>query len=89
MDPFLETIVGRGFGAQLRLVQGLPLATGTEDVEDGIGAAAVGNPRTSAAEAVGVEMDRDEGLQDGPEGIGHTEAGGGAVVRGTSPRPFR
>src|SRR5262245_54936691 len=40
-DPFLEAVVGGGPGAELGGVEGLPLAAGAQDIEDGIGTNAV------------------------------------------------
>jgi hypothetical protein len=52
--PLLEAVVGGGTGAKAGGVQGLPLAAGAEDEEDGLHADAIGGPRPAAAEAMGV-----------------------------------
>jgi hypothetical protein len=53
-DPLLEAIVGGGTRAKASSVEGLPLAAGAEDEEDGVHAHAVGSTRPAAAEAMGV-----------------------------------
>ena len=80
LDPLLKAGVSGGFGAQVGMLQGFPLAASAQDVEDGVSAAAVGNAGASSAEAVGVEAHRDEWLQDGPQGIRDAETGGGWIV---------
>ena len=70
----------RGFGTQVGVREGVPLAASAQDIEDGVGAAAVGDTGASSAEAVGVEAHRDERLEDGPEGVGDAEAGGGWII---------
>jgi hypothetical protein len=70
LDPLLEAVVGGGARAELSGVQGLPLAAGAQDEEDGIGTDAVGGPGPPAAEGVGVDVLGDEDLQELPEGIG-------------------
>ena len=70
LGPLLEAVVGRGAGAVLGGVQGLPLAAGAEDEEDGLHADAVGRGRPTAAEAVGVDALGDEEGDDIPEVIG-------------------
>src|SRR5262245_9382337 len=54
LDPFLEAIVGGGFGAQVGLVQSRPLTAGAQHIKDGIGTAAVGHAWPPAAKAVRV-----------------------------------
>jgi hypothetical protein len=56
--------------AELGGVQGLPLAAGAEDEEDGVGANAVGGAGAAAAEGMGVDMRREEALEAFPELIG-------------------
>lgn len=56
MDPLLEAVVGRGAGTKARGVQRFPLATGPEDIEDGLHTKPVGLAGLAAAEAVGVGM---------------------------------
>jgi hypothetical protein len=61
-DPFLEAVMGGGLGAQLGLVQGFPLAAGAQDVEDGVGAAAVWHAGASSPEAVRIHMLGEQGF---------------------------
>ena len=62
-NPFLKAQVGGGAGTDARGVQRFPLAAGAQHVEDAVGAGAVGNPGTAAAEPVGVHMLGDQGFQ--------------------------
>ena len=55
------------FGRQL--VQGFPLATRAQYIENPIGTLPVGYLRTPPAKAVGIDMHRGEGLQDSPQFI--------------------
>jgi hypothetical protein len=55
-DVLLEAVVGGGAGAKLGGVQGLPLAAGPEDEEDGVQADAVGGTGFAAAEGMRVHM---------------------------------
>jgi len=58
--PELEAVVGGGAGAEAGGVEGLPLATGAQDKEDGFHADAVGSRGLAAAEGVRVDTRRDE-----------------------------
>src|SRR5215210_4589595 len=80
LNPFLKAVMGGGFGTQVRVLEGFPLTTRAEHIENGIGAATVGDAGPTAPKAVGVEPHRDERLQHSPEGIGNAEAGGRPVV---------
>jgi hypothetical protein len=62
--------MGRGAGAKLRGVQGLPLAAGAEDEEDGLHADPVGLAGPAAAEAVGVGVLGQQDGDDLPEVVG-------------------
>src|SRR5712664_2982580 len=55
-DIHQEAVVGRGAGAELGGIEGLPLAAGPEDEENGIQTDAVGGPRLAATERMGVHM---------------------------------
>src|SRR5215470_5333210 len=59
VDPCLKAVMGRGFGTQLRLIQGLPLAARAEHIENGIGTAAIRHTWAAAAKAVGVHPYRE------------------------------
>jgi hypothetical protein len=65
-DPFLKPVVGGGFGTQLRLLQGFPLAPRAEHVENRIGAAAIRQTRPAATKAVGMHPYREQRREDGP-----------------------
>ena len=73
---------------QLGLVQGLPLAARAQDVEDRISTAAIGDARSSSAEAMGIDVDRQERLEHRPEGIGDAKTGGGPIIGRASTLPF-
>jgi hypothetical protein len=60
LHPELEAVVGGGAGAEAGGVEGLPLATGAQDKEDGFHADAVGSGGFAAAEGMGVDPWRDE-----------------------------
>jgi hypothetical protein len=70
LDPLLKAVMGGGSGAELGGVQRLPLATGTQDEEDGLHADAVGLSGSSAAEAMGVWVFGEQGSDGLPEIIG-------------------
>ena len=80
LDPFLKAVVSSGFGAQVGVLQGVPLAASAKNIEDGIGAASVGDARSASAEAVRVDSDRNERLKHGPESIGDAEAGRRCII---------
>jgi len=58
--PELEAVVGGGPGAEAGGVQGLPLAAGAQDKEDGLHADAVRGRGFAAAEGMRVDARRDE-----------------------------
>jgi hypothetical protein len=66
--------------AQLGLVQRSPLAPGPQDEEDGIGAGAIRHTRSSPTKAMGIDVDGQQRLEDGPQLIGNPEACRGAVI---------
>ena len=80
LNPFLKSVMSSGFGTQVGVLEGFPLAAGAKNVENGIGAASVRDAGSASAEAMGVEADRDERLKDGPQSIGDAEGGGGWIV---------
>lgn len=69
-----------GFGAQVSLVQRCLLAASAQDVENGIGAASVGDARSATTKAVGIDAHRDERRKESPEGIGDAEGSGGWII---------
>jgi hypothetical protein len=52
--------------AQFSLIQRLPLASGSQDKEDRIGAGSIRNTRSSTAKAMRLDMDWEQWMQDGP-----------------------
>jgi hypothetical protein len=71
-DPLLEAVVGGGAGTELGGIEGLPLTARAEDKEDGLGTNAVGGTGSSSTVGMGVDMCREEQLQDFPKFIGDT-----------------
>jgi len=67
-------------GAQLGLVQRAPLAAGPQDEEDGIRTGAIRHARASSAKAVGIDMDGQQRLEDGPQLIGNPKVRRRAVI---------
>ena len=55
-DPLLKAIMGGGPGAELRRVQGLPLATSTQDEEDGVHAHTIRSAWSTTTKTVAVHM---------------------------------
>ena len=51
----------------------------------GVGTGAIGDARSSSAEAMGIDVDRQERLQHRPEGIGDAKTGGGPIIGRASP----
>jgi hypothetical protein len=75
-DPELEAVVGGGPGAELGGVQGLPLAAGAQDVEDGVQTDAVLSRGSAAAEAVGIDTLGDTDVKLLPQVVGDTPISG-------------
>lgn len=63
--------MGRGAGAELGGTQGLPLAAGTQDEENGIHTHAVGGAWPAAAKAVGIHVLGDQPFDLRPQIIGN------------------
>jgi hypothetical protein len=87
-DPVPKPGVGRGFGAQLGLIQGCPLAACAEHLENGVGTAPIGDTWTAATKAVGLHLYREQRGKHGPERIRNPKPGGRAVVRCTGTYSF-
>jgi len=68
-------------GAQLGLIQGLPLAAGAQDRADGVGAGAIRDARPPAAEPMPVDVGRQQRPQDGPQVVTDPKARRRAVIR--------
>jgi hypothetical protein len=78
--PGLQALMCRRMRTQLGLVQGLPLAAGAQDVEDGLGAGPIGHPWTASAKAMPIDMLRQQGFEHRPQLIRNAESSGGAVL---------
>jgi hypothetical protein len=56
-------------GTDARGIQGVPLATGSQDEEDRVQGVTIAPPWPATAEAMRVRMVRQQGLQKGPQFI--------------------
>ena len=65
--PHLKPIVRRRMGTQLCLIQRLPLAARSQNVEDSIGTGTIRHARPSSAKAMGIDVDGQQRLKHGPE----------------------
>src|SRR5947209_13668345 len=81
-DPLLKAIMGRRMRTQLGVIQGLPLAASSQDVENGIRTVAIRYPWASSPKAMRIHMHRQQRLQLCPQFIGDAKAGGGTIVWG-------
>jgi hypothetical protein len=79
LDPLLEAVVGRRAGAELGGIEGLPVAAGAQDEEDGIGTDAVGGAGFAAPKGMGVDMLGDAELHQLPKFIGDAPVVGDGV----------
>jgi hypothetical protein len=70
LDPALEAVVGRGAGTELGGVQGLPLAAGAQDEEDGVHTGAVGRGRPTTTKGMGIHPLGDQPINLSPQIIG-------------------
>ena len=68
-------------GARLGLVQRLPLAAGSQDKENRIGTISIRCTWSSPSEAVRIDMDGQEGLQNTPQLIADLEARRRWIIR--------
>ncbi len=73
---------------QLGLVQGLPLASRSQHIEDRIRTASICNARSPASKAMRIDVDGQEWLQHGPQFVGDAISGGGPVIRRALPFSF-
>jgi hypothetical protein len=78
--PGLKPIMRHRLRAQFRLVQGTKLSAGPQDEEDRIGTGAIWHARASSPKAMGIDMHWEQRLEHGPQLIGDTESGRGAVI---------
>jgi hypothetical protein len=76
----LEAIVGGGSRAELGGVEGLPLAAGAQDKEDGVHTHPVGGAWPTAAKAVGIHMAGKVHLNFRPQVIGDTPIVGNRIL---------
>jgi len=68
--------------AHFGLIEGLPLASRAQDVEDGIGTVAVRHPWASSAKAMRIDMDRQQRVQHCPQLIRDAKSRRRAIIRG-------
>jgi len=87
-DPFLVTVVGGRTGAQLGFVEGFPLAASAQHVEDRIRTLPVGGAGPASSKAVRIHVNRQQRLQDGPQGVRNPKTGGGLVIGASGTRSF-
>ncbi len=78
--PHLKPIVRRRMGTQLGLIQRLPLAARSQNVEDSIGTRTIRHARSSAAKAMGIDMDGQQRLKHGPELLRDPKPGRSTVI---------
>jgi hypothetical protein len=64
--PLLKAIMRGRMRTQLGLVQGLPVAAGSQDVEDRVDTVSIRHARSSSAKAMGVDMHGQQGLEHCP-----------------------
>lgn len=88
LNPLLKPNMGRRFRAQVGLIQRLPLAAGSQHIEDRIRAGAIRHAWSSASKPMGIHMDWQQRFKNRPQLIGDSKSGRGRVVRGSFPRPF-
>ncbi len=82
LHPLLKAIMGCRVRTQLGLIQGLPLATRSQHVEDGIGTVAIRHPWASSPKAMGIHMHRQQRLQLRPQLIRDAKSRRRAIIRG-------
>jgi site-specific recombinase XerD len=80
--PLLKAIMGRRMRTQLGLVERLPLASRSQDVENGIGAVTIRHAGASTAKAMRVDVDGQQRLQHRPQLIRDAEPRRGAIIWG-------
>jgi hypothetical protein len=78
--PLLKAIMGRRMGTQLGLVERLPLASRSQDVENGIGAVTIRHPGAATAKAMRVDVDGQQRLQHRPQLIRDAEPRRSAII---------
>jgi hypothetical protein len=88
IHPLLKAIVRRRMRTQLRLIEGLPLASGAQDREDRVGTVSIGHARSSTSKAMRVHMQRQQRLQYCPQLIGNPESCRRTIIRRSLPFSF-
>jgi len=78
--PGVKPIMRRRMRAQLSLVERVPLAAGPQDEEDGVGASAISDAWPPTPNAMGVDMDRQQRLEDRPQLIGDAKPRRATVI---------
>jgi hypothetical protein len=73
--------MGCGVRTQLGLIQGLPLTTCSQHVENGIGTVAIGHPWASSPKAMRIHVYRQQRLQLRPQLIRDAKSRRGAIIR--------
>jgi hypothetical protein len=72
-------------GTEFGVIESLPLATRSQDIEDGISAGTVSPARSSSSKAMGIDTDGQQRLQHCPQLIRNPESRGRAVIRRSPP----
>lgn len=78
--PGLKPIMRRRMRTPLGLVHCLPLAAGPQDEEDGVRASAICDARPPTPKAMGIDMNRQQRLEDRPQLIGDAKPRRGTVI---------
>jgi hypothetical protein len=86
LHPLLKAIMGRRVCTQLGLIQCLPLAAGSQHVENRVCTLSIGHAGASPAKAMRIDVDREQRLQYRPQLIGDLKPCRGGVIR--RPLPF-
>ena len=86
--PFLKAIMGSGTATQVRGVQRPPLTPRAQDIENGLRALPIGDPRPPAPKPMAVDVHGPQGLEDRPEFIRNPVAGRDVIHRRPGPSPF-
>lgn len=87
--PFLKTGVGSRTRTEVRFIQSFPLTARPQHIENAIGTFSIRNTGTPPAEAMGILVNRQQGLEDCPERVAYMKGRSGLVIRRTPTRPFR
>ena len=80
--------MGRGAATQIRGIPRPPLTARAQNLEDGIGALPIGDPRPPASKSMAIHVQGQQGLEYRPEGIRNPVAGRNFIHRRPGPLPF-